>query len=403
MVPRRRIPLDWRDAVQWLAAPFRKERAARDVQRFERAFAEKFGLAHAVAVASGRDALMHIIDALKLRAGDELVIPAYTLGELLPLLQTRGLVLRCADVDPITFNVTRATVEKACNERTRAVLVLHMFGAPCDVIGIKQLLASRGIFLIEDCAHAPGATVNGTYVGCYGHAALFSLEANKAIGTYGGGVVGTSDSEVAGHVRSQLASRTQTEWPSMKKALLKWLEEWAIRSPLYGPVARYFFDDSRSSSFDQRYRALGGRVRAQVRFAGWQARVGLRKLGMLDERNRRVAQLHERIDQWLPKHLKRPDRSRFGTPVSYNYTVKYEGDIRRFRQLNLMGGCDVGIFGEVMDDCASRLGQEATGSGMLSGQVVSLPFCDGMSPSAEAKAKRCLVDSLRVLDGNRSS
>ena len=93
------------------------------------------GCRYVLATGSGRHALLLILDALGLEAGDEVVIPGYTLGELLPLLRGRGLELVPADVDPATFNVTPASVAACLGPRTRAILAVHLFGAPCDTTG----------------------------------------------------------------------------------------------------------------------------------------------------------------------------------------------------------------------------------------------------------------------------
>jgi len=141
---------------------------------------------HALATASGRDALDLILDGLGLRAGDELIVPAYTLGELLPLIAARGIVAVPADTDPASLNVTPDSVARRLGPRTRAVLVVHLLGAPCDIRAICALADEHGVPVIEDCAHALGARIDGGSVGAFGRAALFSLEATKPVAAFGG-------------------------------------------------------------------------------------------------------------------------------------------------------------------------------------------------------------------------
>jgi dTDP-4-amino-4,6-dideoxygalactose transaminase len=217
---------------------------------------------HARATASGREALGLILDALGLGPGDELIIPAYTLGELLPLLQGKGLTLVPADIDPETFNMTPETVAACLSPHT------------------------RGVPLIEDCAHATGASVAGRAVGSFGQAALFSLEPTKPVGAFGGGVLTTADTHLVAEVDRVMARRRQRQWPAMRKALVKWAEEVMVRSPLYGPVARRLFAEDSAERFDAFYRRANARTRSTAeKFSAYQAAVAGPQLDRLDERN----------------------------------------------------------------------------------------------------------------------
>ncbi|WP_420474490.1 DegT/DnrJ/EryC1/StrS family aminotransferase [Noviherbaspirillum sp. ST9] len=377
MIPRRRLTLDMADLADWLRAPFTSPAAAAaEVSAFEREFAQAIGVPHAVAVASGRDALCLIIDGLGLKAGDEIVIPAYTLGELLPLLSERGLVLVPADIDPATYNMTVESVRKAITPRTRAILALHLLGVPCDIAGLCGL----GLPVIEDCAHAPGATVDGRPVGSFGVAALFSLEANKALSAFGGGVMTTRDDALAAKVRSALEGRPRREWPAMKKMLLKWVEEMMVRSPLYAVAARLMFGGDRAGRFEQFYRQANNRVRPKVAFSGMQARMGRRRLKGIAARQARLEPLWEKLARALPPGFEAQQRTHCGAPVFYNFVARFRGDLNQFRKRALAQGLDVGIFGEVMDDTARMLGHEGCPrSAEVYRQAVLLPLYDGMT------------------------
>lgn len=380
MIPRRRIPLAIADLREWILAPWLRGRAADDVARFESAFAERFGVKHAIAVASGRDALGLIVDGLGLRPGDEVIFPAYTLGELVPFLQARGLKLLAADVDPTTYNMTVDSVLKAWNPNVRAIIAVHLLGAPCDIAGLSQLAESRGIPLIEDCAHAAGATVGGRPLGSFGTAALFSLESNKALCAFGGGMLTTRSEAVATYARQQLATRARVEWPAMKKMAIKYLEELGVRSPLYGPLARFLFAGGRAGRFEQAYRRSNDRRRAPVAFSGLQARLAMRRLQAMDERHRRLDALWQQLAAALPDGFLPQQRNVVGVPVFYNFVARFSGDIRLLRQRALDAGLDLGIGSEVMDDCAALLGQaDCPGAATVYRQAVLLPLYDGMT------------------------
>lgn len=397
MIPRRRILLEAADLGAWLRAPFTaREWADAEVAAFEREFATAMAVPHAFAVASGRDALCLIVDALGIRPGDEMVIPAYTLGELLPLLGERGITLVPADIDPDTFNVSTESIRAVLTPRTRAIFVVHLLGAPCDIAGLCGL----GVPVIEDCAHAPGAKVAGRPVGSFGIAALFSLEANKALAAFGGGVLATRDPALAATVRGILAQRPRSEWPAMKKMLFKWVEEILVRSPLYALAARLMFGGQRAARFERFYRRTNNRVRPSVAFSGMQARIARRKLARLAARHARLEPLWHKLAAALPDGFSTQRRDACGEPVFYNFVARYAGDLADLRRRALARGLDLGIHGEVMDDAAHLLGRsDCPGAAVAYREAVLIPLYDGMSEARLAK----VISHLRELTDRASS
>jgi len=163
------------------------------VKAFERAFAERYGVPHARAVTSGTAACHTAIAAIDPEPGDEIITTSITdMGAISPILYQQAIPV-FADVDPVTLNVTPETVAARLTSRTRAIIVTHLFGNPCDVIGIKELADARGIPVIEDCAQAYLATQNGRLVGTIGTIGAFSLQQGKHMTTGEGGITITSD------------------------------------------------------------------------------------------------------------------------------------------------------------------------------------------------------------------
>ncbi len=163
------------------------------VKAFERAFAERYGVPHARAVTSGTAACHTAIAAIDPEPGDEIITTSITdMGAISPILYQQAIPV-FADVDPVTLNVTPETVAARITPRTRAIIVTHLFGSPCDVIGIKLLADARGIPVIEDCAQAYLATQDGRLVGTIGAIGAFSLQQGKHMTTGEGGVTITSD------------------------------------------------------------------------------------------------------------------------------------------------------------------------------------------------------------------
>ncbi|MBX3464210.1 MAG: DegT/DnrJ/EryC1/StrS family aminotransferase [Planctomycetes bacterium] len=167
------------------------------VARFERDFAAWLGRGHAIACSSGTMAMHAAIAALGLAPGDEVITtPITDMGAITPILYEGGVPV-FADVDRATLNVTAATIRAQLTERTRAIVVTHLFGGPCDLEPILALAAGRGLPVIEDCAQAFGATVRGRKVGTAGTIAAFSLQQGKHITCGEGGIVATDDPSVA--------------------------------------------------------------------------------------------------------------------------------------------------------------------------------------------------------------
>lgn len=394
MIPRRRIPIAAQDLRDIASAPFvTRARDEADVAAFEDAFRAHVGSAHALATASGREALLTILDALGLGPGDELIVPAYTLGELLPLIAERGIVCIAADIDAETLNVTPASVAARIGPRTAAMLVDHLFGAPCEIEAFVALAERHGLALIEDCAHAAGAAVGARRVGGFGHAALFSLEVGKGVPTFGGGVLATSDAGVAERARAALAGRPRRRTPAFKKAALKCVEELAVRSPLYGLAARLMFGGG--DAFERAYRRAHDGLRAPAAYSGLQARIGLRRLAALDARNARLNALAADLATLLPPGFSLPARERHGTPAFYNFAVRRDGDIARLRRAAQRTGLDLAIRGEIMDDCAALLGQaDCPNAAAAYASVIQVPLHDGAGSVARiaerlAAAARC--------------
>lgn len=176
------------------------------VEAFEHAFARAVSVPHAIAFGSGRVALWAILRALGTGADDEVVIPGYTCVAVPNAVRFAGARPVYADIDPDTFNVTAATCERLLTARTRALVVSHTYGLPAPVEELRALAEARGLWLIEDAAHALGSQYRGQPVGSLAHAAFFSTEHSKTISTGLGGVATTKDPALAARLRSVQAA-----------------------------------------------------------------------------------------------------------------------------------------------------------------------------------------------------
>jgi dTDP-4-amino-4,6-dideoxygalactose transaminase len=167
------------------------------VEAFEKAFAERHGVRFAIACTSGTAAIHLAIAALQLDPGDEVITaPITDIGTVTPILKEGGIPI-FADIDPETGNIDPESAEKLISPRTKAILVVHLAGNPCDMDAFMDIAKRHNLTLIEDCAQAHLAEYKGKLVGTIGQIGCFSLQQSKHITTGDGGVAITDDEELA--------------------------------------------------------------------------------------------------------------------------------------------------------------------------------------------------------------
>jgi dTDP-4-amino-4,6-dideoxygalactose transaminase len=186
------------------------------IAQFEEAFARFLGEGHvkAASLDFGRMALYDILVSMQFPPGSEIIVPALTFWVVPEITRVAGLKLVFADIDPATFTLSPAAVERAITPNTRAVLPTHLYGLACDMDPILALARKHGLKVIEDCAHSLGATYKGRMVGTLGDASFFSFQAFKPLNTFGGGLAWVRDAELFARV----AERADLEpWPTEKR------------------------------------------------------------------------------------------------------------------------------------------------------------------------------------------
>ena len=163
----------------------------------ETKFAALYGVKHAHACASGTAAVHLAVAAIDPEPGDEIITTSVTdMGALTPILY-QGAIPVFADVDPKTYNVTAKSIEACLSPKTKAIIVTHLFGNPCEMGAIMELARSRQIPVIEDCAQAFMTRYDGKLVGTIGTIGCFSLQQGKHITTGEGGLVVSNDDALA--------------------------------------------------------------------------------------------------------------------------------------------------------------------------------------------------------------
>ena len=174
-----------------------------NVQALEKEIAAYVGTSHAVGLNSGTDALHLALRALDIGPGDEVITTPFTFVATTEAIGIVGATPVFVDIDPATFNIDPALIEAAITPRTKAILPVHLYGHPAPMREILAIAQKHKLAVVEDCAQAIGAMIDGKKVGSFGDVGAFSFFPSKNLGAYGdGGMVTTNRTDLADRMRS---------------------------------------------------------------------------------------------------------------------------------------------------------------------------------------------------------
>lgn len=171
------------------------------VKAFEEKFPARVGRKYGIAVSNGSVALDAALLALGLEKGDEVIMPAFTIISCASAIIRAGAVPVLVDADPVTWNMDVNQVEHKINSRTKAIMVVHIYGLPVDMDPVLAIAKKHHLKIIEDAAEMHGQTYKGKPCGSFGDISIFSFYANKHITTGEGGMIVTDDNQLADKCR----------------------------------------------------------------------------------------------------------------------------------------------------------------------------------------------------------
>lgn len=170
--------------------------------KFEKEFSAYIGVGHGVGVNNGTDAIRIALEGLGVGEGDEVITVSHTAVATVAAIEQTGATPVFVDIEPDYFTMDPRLLEKAITGKTKAIVPVHIYGQGADIEAIMKLAKKHDLFVVEDCAQAHGATLNGRRVGSFGDAACFSFYPTKNLGALGdGGMVVTSNAELAKKMR----------------------------------------------------------------------------------------------------------------------------------------------------------------------------------------------------------
>ena len=224
------------------------------VRDFEERFSQRVGRKFGIAVSNGSVALDLAVLSLRLEPGSEVIMPAFTIISCAAAIVRAGLTPVLVDADPVTWNIDASKIEEKITPRTRAIMVVHIYGLPSDMDPVLEIAGKHGLKVIEDAAEMHGQTYRGAPCGSFGEVSAFSFYPNKHVTTGEGGMIVTDDPVLAERCRS-------------------------LRNLCFQPKRRFVHEE------------LG----FNYRFTNIQAALGLAQLERLDEfvmRKRRMGRLY---------------------------------------------------------------------------------------------------------------
>ncbi len=254
-----------------------------EVRMFEEEFAAYCGAKHCVGVANGLDALHLILRAMKIGAGDEVIVPANTYVATWLAVSYAGAIPVAVEPDERTYNLDPSRIEDAITPRTKAIMPVHLYGQPAEMGPIMEIATKYGLRVIEDAAQAHGARYRNQAVGTLGHAAGFSFYPGKNLGALGdAGAIVTDDDALAEELHI--------------------LRNYGSRKKYYNEVKGF------NSRLDELQAAL--------------LRVKLRRLDEWNERRQRAAGYYLQILEGVPD-LKLPFVPDWADPVWHLFVVRH--------------------------------------------------------------------------------
>lgn len=172
------------------------------IRALEEDFCKKFGSRHAIAVNSATSGLHAAVSAMRVGPGDEVIVPPYTMTASATAVLFTGALPVFADIDDEIFCIDPRSVEDRITPRTKGIMAVNLYGHPAPLRQLREIADTHGLFLIEDNAQAPLATLDGQFAGTIGDSGIFSLNRHKTMQCGEGGVVVTDDDDIA--LRCQL-------------------------------------------------------------------------------------------------------------------------------------------------------------------------------------------------------
>ena len=264
------------------------------VDAFYRKFEKYLGSPHVIGAETGRSAFELALRSLDLPDGCEIIFPVFTFPVMPMVAKLLGYKPVFCDVDPKTFNSGPEQIQPLLGDNTGAILATHLFGRPCPIREIADMATSRGIRLVEDCAHALGVRVDGQSVGTFGDIGMFSFAEGKNMPCMGGGALAIASDEDYARAQALIAEAPAPDGSKMRSLGTSVWIHWLVTRPWIFGLTAYqilrlkqrkgeaLMDSAVGNELLRKYEKSNPMIR---RFANLQGRIGLKQLDRIDAFN----------------------------------------------------------------------------------------------------------------------
>jgi len=410
MIPRAAIPIGNEEIVAAFRSLFEGVEAVRDkVTTFENDLASYLGSKKVFGLNSGRTALYTALQALNLKRGDEVIVPAYTCAIVVEVTLRLGLKPVLVDADPATYNIDPELLPQAVSSRTKAVIPVHLFGQPCEMERIAEMAAKYSLYIIEDVAQALGAEYKKAKMGTFGDLAIFSFGPGKSMTSGEGGALSINDEELVEKVTAIESKLPNPDFSWFVHCLKNIVPMKVFSNPHYYALIKRFLQESLKKAdraiLENCQRLLGeddqGHLSPTIALAKMPllsaevARIQLRKLDGFNQKRIRNAEvltkLLDRSDNSIQLPRVSPDRKTTFT----RYPIRM---LKGSRDEVIRGlverGIDAGTPYDYLTDLYRSLRAKAPNAATLANSLLTVPNHPLLKPSDTVKIAETLFNKL---------
>jgi len=367
-------------------------------KKFEKQFAKYIGTKYAVAVNSGRLALFLVLKSYNLKKGDEIILPAYNYYVIPKIIHLLNLKPVFIDVDENTFTLNPSLIQDKITPKTKAIILTHIFGQPCDMKKILPIAKKYNLRIIEDCAHALGSEYNGGKIGSFG-TGIFSFEVTKHINTFGGGMIVTNNDSIYKKIKSEINMYSCPTNLQIFKKILKTCISVIITNPIifsifvYPPIS--ILNIFNIGIGQEKVELEKIKIdKYKQKFSNIQALIGLKQLKQLDVLNQKRKNIERLYRTILKNDMNIQQNFKNAKPKYMLFSVRHS-DRNKITKYLLWRGIDTKK--DYMIDCSNIFGKKETynNSERLSCTVFHLPFYPQLNKKGILYISKTLKSALK--------
>lgn len=389
MIPRRKQKISLPDLFNFLFN-YLPNKKSHYTSEFRKNLLTETELSNLNFTSSGRGAILLGLKTLGLVPGDEIIISALNLGELVPLLQGQGYIVKIADINTEDLSIDHQELKKLISEKTKLILITHLFSLRSRYDELIKIAREKELMILEDCAHTLDylGKENGEQLS---DCLIFSFEVNKPLATYGGGALAFRKNSHSEKAFSELKQLSPNNIKLLKKMILSHIEEMVIFSPFFKTLISILSHPLIQKYFEKAYRATNTTVRAQAAYHPYQAYLGLEELKRVGIRNKilfSIVKDFQSINSSKLRFFKSLEDQK------YFYSFVFIADNpQKLKKLALKNDIDTGIGSEVIDDCSKYFeGINTPNAKAIESNIVLFPLYHDLSIKKLTKLKSFLLE-----------